>query len=685
MKYNLSSVRNLGIIAHIDAGKTTFTERALFYSGRIHRIGEVDEGSASMDWMDQERERGITITSAATSFEWQNSYINLIDTPGHVDFTVEVERSLRILDGAIVIFCAVEGVEPQSEAVWHRADKYNLPRIVFVNKMDRMGADFFSVLQLMSKRLDANPVPVQIPVGAETEFVGVIDLLEMKMLRWDQKDSGKTLTVDVIPKTKRKLAQRYRDRLVEAVACTDEALLEKVTGDPESVTPEMLKRALRVAVMRSELVPVYCGSALRNTGVQPVLDAAVEFFPSPADRPPVMRENLLTHKDVEVKPDPNDPCALLVFKVMHLHDSSKVWYCRIYSGTIQEGDVLYNSSRKTAERISSVLRILGAKKEKLKIAKAGEIVGLVGLKNTFTGDTLCSSIRPVVLEAMDFPEPVVSMAIEPKSQDDLKKMFASLTQLKVEDPTFRVKENKETGQTIISGMGELHLEVLVERLKRDFRVQTRTGQPQVAYKEGIRQQGTGTGTFTKTSGSSSQHVTVTMTVKPAPRGRGLIVESDADLDLRSTGRFGSIKKACENTMSAGVLMGYPMIDVWVTVDSVDEENVDRIEQAYYVAGASAFKNALKDAHPMLLEPIMKGEIMTPREYSSRVIEGLGMRGAKINEITTRGPLQIIAVNIPLSSTFGLATQLRSETQGRASYMMDLSHYTEVKSKGQDAF
>ncbi len=426
----------------------------------------------------------------------------------------------------------------------------------------------------------------------------------------------------------------------------------------------------------------FCGSALRNIGVQPVLDAAVEYFPAPVDRPPIVHENLLTRESVEVRPIPNDPCALLVFKVMHLQDNSKVWYCRIYSGTVQKGDILYNSTRKTAERISHVLRIHGAKKEALKIARAGEIVGLVGLKNTYTGDTLCSSVRPIVLEVMDFPEPVVSMAIEPRAQNDLKKMFSSLSQLRSEDPTFRVKQNKETAQTIISGMGELHLEVLVERLRRDFKVETRTGQPQVAFKEGIRHQGTGTGTFSKASGSNVQSVTITVTVKPAPRGHGLVLESEVELDPKSTDRYGVIRKALENTMSAGVLMGYPLIDIWGTIVSVDEENLDRRDQAYYNAVSAAFKNALQNAHPVLLEPIMKGEIMTPREYSSRVIEGLGMRGGKINEITTRGPLQIISVSIPLSSTFGLATQLRSETQGRASYMMDLSHYTEVKSKGR---
>ena len=678
MTYDLSSVRNLGIIAHIDAGKTTFTERALFYAGRIHKIGEVDEGSAAMDWMDQEKERGITITSAVTTLEWQGCQINLIDTPGHVDFTAEVERSLRILDGAIVIFCAVEGVEPQSEAVWHRADRYGLPRIVFVNKMDRTGAEFFSVLEMMSKRLEAKAIPVQIPIGAEAEFVGVIDLLSMEMLRWNPVDKGKTYSRAAIPKAKRKLAQRYRDRLVEAIACTDETLLERVADGDEEVSSAHLKAALRAAVLRSELVPVFCGSALRNTGIQPVLDAAVDYFPSPIDRPPVIQENLLTREKVDVRPNPEDPCALLVFKVMHLQDKVKVWFCRIYSGTVQEGDILYNSTRKIAERVSHVMRMHGPKKERIRAAGAGEIVGIVGLKNTYTGDTLCSSVRPVMLEAMDFPEPVVAMAIEPRAQGDLKKMLSTLSQLQSEDPTFRAKQNKETGQTVISGMGELHLEVLVERLKREFKVEARTGQPQVAFKEGIKRQGTGTGTFSKTSGAVVHTVTITIAVKPAPRGHGLVLESEADLDPRSTDRYGSLKRALENTMSAGVLMGYPMTDVSATVVSVDEENLDRRDQAYYNAATAAFRNALQNAHPVLLEPIMKGEIMTPREYASRVIEGLGTRGGKINEIVARGPLQIISLSIPLSQTFGFATQLRSETQGRASYMMDVSHYAEVK-------
>jgi len=678
MKYDPALIRNIGIIAHIDAGKTTFTERALFYAGQTHKMGEVDEGSTAMDWMEQERERGITITSAATTFDWRGHQFNLIDTPGHVDFTVEVERSLRILDGAIVIFCAVEGVEPQSEAVWHRADRYKLPRIVFVNKMDRTGADFFSVLKMMSDRLNVNAVPVQIPIGAEAEFVGVIDLLEMKVLRWNAQDKGQTYSKEPIPNPKLKLAQRYRGRMIEAIALTDESLLETVADGADDVPASTLRAALRSAVMRSELVPVFCGSALRDAGVQPVLDAVVDYFPSPIEVRPIVRENLLTHKTVEIRPNANDPCALLVFKVMHLQDRAKVWFCRVYSGVVREGDILYNSTRKVAERVSHVLRIYGPKRERISVARPGEIVGLVGLKNSYTGDTLCNSVRPIIFESMDFPEPVVSIAIEPRAQSDLKKMYSCLGHLHCEDPTFHVKQNKETGQTVISGMGELHLEVIVERLRREFRVETRTGRPQVAYKEGIKQEGTGTGVFSRASASSTQSVTITLLVKPAPRGHGLVIESEADLDERSAGRYGAIKRALNDTMSAGVLMGYPLIDVWVTILSVEEENLDRPEQAYYNATTSAFRKALQNAHPVLLEPIMKGEIMTPREYASRVIEGLGMRGAKIDDIVSRGPLQIISVSISLSKTFGLATQLRSETQGRASYMVNLSHYAEVQ-------
>ncbi|RLC47547.1 MAG: elongation factor G [Candidatus Coatesbacteria bacterium] len=678
MKYDPALIRNIGIIAHIDAGKTTFTERALFYAGQTHKMGEVDEGSTAMDWMEQERERGITITSAATTFDWRGHQFNLIDTPGHVDFTVEVERSLRILDGAIVIFCAVEGVEPQSEAVWHRADRYKLPRIVFVNKMDRTGADFFSVLKMMSDRLNVNAVPVQIPIGAEAEFVGVIDLLEMKVLRWNAQDKGQTYSKEPIPNPKLKLAQRYRGRMIEAIALTDESLLETVADGADDVPASTLRAALRSAVMRSELVPVFCGSALRDAGVQPVLDAVVDYFPSPIEVRPIVRENLLTHKTVEIRPNANDPCALLVFKVMHLQDRAKVWFCRVYSGVVREGDILYNSTRKVAERVSHVLRIYGPKRDRISVARPGEIVGLVGLKNSYTGDTLCNSVRPIIFESMDFPEPVVSIAIEPRAQSDLKKMYSCLGHLHCEDPTFHVKQNKETGQTVISGMGELHLEVIVERLRREFRVETRTGRPQVAYKEGIKQEGTGTGVFSRASASSTQSVTITLLVKPAPRGHGLVIESEADLDERSAGRYGAIKRALNDTMSAGVLMGYPLIDVWVTILSVEEENLDRPEQAYYNATTSAFRKALQNAHPVLLEPIMKGEIMTPREYASRVIEGLGMRGAKIDDIVSRGPLQIISVSISLSKTFGLATQLRSETQGRASYMVNLSHYAEVQ-------
>ncbi|MCD6327084.1 elongation factor G, partial [bacterium] len=627
---------------------------------------------------DQEKERGITITSAATTIDWQECRLNLIDTPGHVDFTAEVERSLRILDGAVVIFCAVEGVEPQSEAVWHRAEKYNLPRIVFVNKMDRMGANFFNVLDTMSKRLDAKTVPIQIPVGAESEFVGVIDLLNMQMLRWDAGDQGRTIATSPIPKARLKLAQRYRDRLVEAIACTDEALLERVT-DRQPVSVDELNAALRRAVIDCELVPVLCGSALKNAGVQPVLQAVCDYFPSPLERPPTVTENLLTHKRVEVVPDASDPCALLVFKVMYLADKVKVWYCRVYSGTVKEGDILYNSTRKVAERVSHVLHVHGVKRERTQVGNPGDIVALVGLKNTYTGDTLCSSVRPLVLEAMDFPEPVVSIAIEPKVQCDIKKLVAALKQLCAEDPTFRVKLDKETGQTVISGLGELHLEILVERLRRRFKVQTRTGQPQVAYKEGIKRNGSGTGSFSRTLASSvTQSATVNIDVKPAARGQGLVYSSEVELGYRQGDRDDPIRRAIQDCMSSGVLMGYPLIDVEANVISVEEENLDRRDQAFYGAAAVAFRKSLQNAHPVLLEPIMKGEIMTPREYGSRVIEGLGSRGGKITEIMTRGQVQIISVCIPLEKTFGFTTQLRSETQGRASYMLSLSHYAEVK-------
>jgi len=678
MVYDPSLIRNIGIIAHIDAGKTTFTERLLYYTGRTHKIGEVDEGSATMDWMQQEKERGITITSAATTVIWRGHTINLIDTPGHVDFTVEVERCLRILDGAIVIFCAVEGIEPQSEAVWHRAEKYHLPKVVFVNKMDRVGAEFFSVLQAMSKTLGAKAVPVQIPLGAESEFVGVIDLLDMKMCRWDPADRGATYTRERIPQAKVKLAKKYRDKLVEAIAFSDDRLLEQLTRDESAITGAMLRSALRKAVMRCELVPVFCGSALKNSGIQPVLDAVVDYFPSPCDRPPIETENLLTHRPIQIVPSVDDATALLVFKVMHLADKAKVWYCRVYSGKVREGDILYNSTRKVAERVQHVLRMHGPKRERIPQARAGEIAALVGLKNTYTGDTLCSSIRPVVLESMDFPEPVVSVAIEPRSQNDMKRLLSSLNQLCSEDPTFRVRQDKETGQTVISGMGELHLEVLVDRLRREFKVDARTGPPQVAYKEGIKRSSTATGTFCRTVGGTTQSATITVSVAPAKQERRLTFSPELELDERSGDRYGPIRRAVQDSMNSGVLLGYPVINVQVSVLSLEEENLDRRDRAYYTATREAVRKALLNANPVLLEPIMRGEIMTPREYASRVIDGLGARGGKINEIITRGPVQIITVSIPLAKTFGFATELRSETQGRASFLMDLADYAEVR-------
>ena len=677
MKYDPALIRNIGIIAHIDAGKTTFTERALFYAGQTHKMGEVDEGSTAMDWMEQERERGITITSAATTFDWRGHQFNLIDTPGHVDFTVEVERSLRILDGAIVIFCAVEGVEPQSEAVWHRADRYKLPRIVFVNKMDRTGADFFSVLKMMSDRLNVNAVPVQIPIGAEAEFVGVIDLLEMKVLRWNAQDKGQTYSKEPIPNPKLKLAQRYRGRMIEAIALTDESLLETVADGADDVPASTLRAALRSAVMRSELVPVFCGSALRDAGVQPVLDAVVDYFPSPIEVRPIVRENLLTHKTVEIRPNANDPCALLVFKVMHLQDRAKVWFCRVYSGVVREGDILYNSTRKVAERVSHVLRIYGPKRERISVARPGEIVGLVGLKNSYTGDTLCNSVRPIIFESMDFPEPVVSIAIEPRAQSDLKKMYSCLGHLHCEDPTFHVKQNKETGQTVISGMGELHLEVIVERLRREFRVETRTGRPQVAYKEGIKQEGTGTGVFSRASASSTQSVTITLLVKPAPRGHGLVIESEADLDERSAGRYGAIKRALNDTMSAGVLMGYPMLDVETVLRDIKTKENLSDELAFRVAAIMAYKGACQKASPILLEPIMRAEILVPEEFMGEVISDINKRRGKILSLSTRKKIKIVKSEVPLAVMFGYATDLRSRTQGRATFTMQFKKYEPV--------
>ncbi|MGA2622341.1 MAG: elongation factor G [Bacteroidota bacterium] len=676
--FSLDRVRNIGIMAHIDAGKTTTTERILFYTGVVHRMGEVHDGAATMDWMEQERERGITITSAATTCEWNGHRINIIDTPGHVDFTAEVERSLRVLDGAVALFCSVGGVEPQSETVWRQADRYNVPRIAFVNKMDRVGADFFHVIQMMKDRLGANAVPLQLPIGEGDLFVGVIDLITMTARVFNDSTQGSTFEDMPIPKDLQKLATEYRTKMLEAVSDEDDTLLEKYLEGKE-ILPAETRTVLRRACLRASIVPVLCGSAFKNKGVQSLLDAVVDYLPSPVDvgngEVSGHHQNMKDHIIRKISDD--ERFAALAFKIVSDPFVGKLTYFRVYSGTLKPGSYVFNSNSGRKERIGRVLRMHANHREDIDEAFAGDIVAAVGLRHTKTGDTLCDEDDPVILEKMEFPEPVISVAIEPKTKADQEKLGEALSKLADEDPTFRVSTNEETGQTIISGMGELHLEIIVDRMKREFRVEANVGKPEVAYRETIRKKVEQEGKFIRQSGGRGQYGHVWIEIEPNEKGKGFEFENDIVGGVVPKEYIKPISQGIQEAMRNGVLGGYPVVDVKVRLFDGSYHEVDSSEIAFKIAGSIAFKEAALKADPVILEPIMDVEVVTPEEYMGDVIGDLNSRRGKIGGLQPRKDAQVIKATVPLSDMFGYSTQLRSMTQGRAIYTMQFAHYDVV--------
>ena len=692
-EYPIENVRNIGIAAHIDAGKTTTTERILFYTGKKHKIGAVDDGTAEMDWMVQERERGVTITAAATTCFWQQHAIHLIDTPGHVDFTVEVERSLRVLDGAIALFCAVGGVEPQSETVWHQADRYEVPRIVFVNKMDRVGANFARVLEMMQERLGANPLPLQLPIGEGPDFTGVIDLVTQKAMRWDETDLGQTYTEVGIPSELQDEAAQARENLFETIVVEDEVLLEKYLGGEEITHDELLK-GIRAATLKRALVPVFCGSSLKNQGVQPLLNAVIDFLPSPVDVPSI--EGTVPHsnagrgrsKRAEEIPieqggvtrtaDDTAPLSALAFKVASHPTVDKLVYCRVYSGTLKSGAVVYNVRTERRERVNRILQMHANKEAVSDAAYAGDIVALVGLKNTKTGDTVADEKEPILLESITFPEPVISIAIEPERASDADALEETLEKLMDEDPTFTVGIDKETGQRIISGMGELHLEILTDRMIREFGVKARVSKLQVAYRETISTMAEARGTHIHKTDEEGIYGDVVLTVDPLERGAGFQFEDETDETQIPRQYIAFIEKVLEGAMGTGPRIGYPMQDVKVVLTGGSYHPTDSTEVAFEASAVLAFENAVRKANPLLLEPIMRIHITVPDEHVGKVIGDLNARRAQINESTTQdASINVINAFIPLSETFQYTTQLRSMTQGRGAFTLEFSHYDVV--------
>jgi len=672
----LDKVRNIGIIAHIDAGKTTTTERVLYYTGRTYKIGDIDEGTTQMDWMDQERERGITIVSAATTTFWKGYRFNIIDTPGHVDFTAEVERSLRVLDGGITVLDAEEGVQSQSETVWHQADKYKVPRLCFINKMDKIGADFRATVQSIIDRLGANPAIMVVPIGREHEFKGVVDLLTRKAYVWNTDDLGANAEEVEIPADLKEEVEKSRHELIEKIAETDDALLEKYLNGTEPTVVE-LKAALRKAVIGYKLVPIYAGTSLRNKGVQPVLDAVVDYLPSPLDLPPVDGTDARTGEKISFKRTKEAPFCGLAFKIQIDPHVGKLTYVRIYSGKLVSGSYAYNSTKGLKERVGRLLLMHANQREEIKEAYAGEIVAVVGFKDTITGDTVCNDDKPIVLEKITFPEPVISLAIEPKTKNDLEKMGYALQRLAEEDPTFKIKSNLETNQTIIWGMGELHLEILVDRMKREFKVECNVGAPQVAYKETIKINSEGEGKYIRQSGGRGQYGHCFIRMEPKSRGEGFEFENAIKGGAIPKEFIAPIEKGVKEAMENGVLAGYPMVDCKVTLYDGTYHDVDSSEVAFKIAGSMAFQNAAKAAQPTILEPIMKVEVTTPDEYMGDIIGDLGAKRSQIQGTTKRGHVTVIVALVPLAELSGYATSLRSMSKGRATYYMEPSHYEEV--------
>jgi len=676
----IDKVRNIGVIAHIDAGKTTTTERVLYYTGKNYKIGDIDKGTTQMDWMAQERERGITIVSAATTTFWKDHRVNIIDTPGHVDFTAEVERALRVLDGGIIVFDAEEGVQSQSETVWRQADKYNVPRLAFINKMDKLGADFENTLKMIKDRLEAEVAVVTYPIGAEKEFTGVIDIINEKALIWkDEKDSkGDKFEETEIPENLKDKFKEYKEKLIEQVAEADESLTDKYLKG-EKISKEELKAGLRRATIANILVPGYAGSSLRNKGVQPLLDGVIEFLPSPLDVLSVKGINPQTNKEEERKNDPNDNLAALAFKVQTDPHVGRLNYIRLYSGTLKVGDEVWNAVQRKKERVSRLLLMHADQKEAVEKAEAGEIVAVVGLKETTTGDTICIKDKPIILESISFPDPVISLAIEPKTRADQEKLSYSLKALSEEDPTFKIKYDHQTGQTTIAGMGELHLEILVDRLKREFNVLANTGRPQVAYKETIKQEASAEGKYVRQSGGRGQYGHCFLRVSPLSRGEGFKFINEIKGASIPSEFIPAIEKGVKEAMNKGVLTGYPLTDMSVAVYDGTYHDVDSSEIAFKIAGSKALQAAAKEADLVLIEPIMSLEVTTPEEFLGDVIGDLSSRRAQILENEDRGKIKIIKGTVPLAEVSGYATTLRSLTQGRATFYLEPSHYDEVPS------
>ncbi|HUT71741.1 MAG TPA: elongation factor G [Desulfatiglandales bacterium] len=668
----LKKTRNIGIIAHIDAGKTTITERILYYTGRSHKIGEVHDGEAVMDWMPEEQERGITITSAVTTCQWLGHTINIIDTPGHVDFTIEVERSLRVLDGAIGVFCAVGGVEPQSETVWHQADRYGVPKIAFINKLDRPGADFETAVKMIRERLGAVPLVLQLPWGQEEDFRGVIDLMKMQALVWNEEDLGVTFQEIAIPEDYQEASLKQRERIVELLADTDDSIMEKYLSE-EEIDIQAIKRAIRQATIDLKLVPIFCGAALRNKGVQPLLDGIVECLPSPLDVPPVTGISTKTKEPETRHATTKEPLSALAFKVA-MDQGRRMTYVRIYSGILKTGSVVYNSSKDITERVARVMRMHANKRERIDQALCGDIIAVMGLKETTTGDTLCDRDHPLLLEAMEFDEPVISMAVEPKQLKDQERLVDTLMKIDDEDPTFRFEVNEDTGQMIISGMGELHLEVVAQRLKREYSLDVNTGKPQVVYRETIGKKGGAETVFDREWAGVMHFAGVRIEVSPLGRGTGNRFVNKCANPLMVDAFVESVKEGVKEAAESGVLMGYPVVDAeTVLVDAVVKEQVSS-PLSFKIAASMAFKEASQAGEPVLLEPIMKVEIIAPEEFVGDVINDLNSRGGRIEQITSKGTAKILATIVPLSKMFGYSTALRSSSQGRATFTMQFSHY-----------
>jgi len=662
-------------MAHIDAGKTTTTERILYYTGVSHKIGEVHEGTATMDWMEQEQERGITITSAATTCHWSDHRINIIDTPGHVDFTIEVERSLRVLDGAVAVFCSVGGVEPQSETVWRQADKYRVPRIAFVNKMDRIGADFFRGVSMIKDRLKANPVPIQLPVGAEDQFKGVIDLVTMKAIIWDEESLGATFREDEIPEELRAQADEYREKMIEEISSHDDVLMGKYLAG-EMLTEDEIRVAIRKATIDIQICPVICGSSFKNKGVQNLLDAVIDYLPAPVDVPAIKGVDDRGN-EVERKPSDDEPFSALAFKIMTDPFVGQLCFFRVYSGVLNSGSYVYNATKEKRERIGRILKMHANKREEIKEVYAGDIAAAVGLKYTTTGDTLCLEDKAVILESIEFPEPVISIAIEPKTKADQEKLGVSLQKLASEDPSFRVKTDEETGQTIISGMGELHLEIIVDRLMREFKVEANVGKPQVAYRETVTKKVKVEGKFVRQSGGRGQYGHVWIEVEPQEPGKGYEFIDAIKGGVVPREYIPAVDKGIQEAMDTGVLAGFPVVDFKVTLIDGSYHDVDSSEMAFKIAGSMGFKEGCAKAGPVLLEPIMSVEVVVPEDYMGDVIGDLNSRRGRIMGMDSRAGAQVVSAMVPLAQMFGYATDLRSATQGRATYAMTFDHYEQV--------